>query len=166
MNCKTLLALLFLVNSLILSCKGPEGDPGPTGPAGPTGSTGVQGEKGETGNANVHAYTFRKQKLTQDISLELSVPAITTEILENGLILGYFRVNAMWYTLPYYYSSAYHIDVARITEGKYFIKPSYNLADIDIRIVIAPATSNTEMRVSGIDFSDYTKVKEYYGLKD
>ncbi len=90
---------------------GPTGPLGPTGPAGPTGPTGPQGPPG---TANVIYSSWLTVALSSpvidssfaDFGLckrwYRSAPSVTTAILDNGLVLSYWRVSSVIYsTLPY-----------------------------------------------------------------
>jgi Collagen triple helix repeat (20 copies) len=93
---------------------GPNGPAGPTGPAGPAGPTGPQGPPG-TANVIYSAWAT-VGSLTTSIPLADSTfadfgqckrflrtaPSLTQAILDNGLVLSYWRVNTIIYSsIPY-----------------------------------------------------------------
>ncbi len=105
----TRLAVLALLPILMTAC---------VGPVGPRGQDGRDGRDGQDGNANVFSINYVVQAAdwydvgtpgTDDffLALDLDVPEITTDIVENGLVLVYYRAdaNSPWLALPYTYIS-------------------------------------------------------------
>lgn len=90
---------------------GTTGPAGPAGPTGPTGPTGPQGPQGPTGSANVIYSTWAVspnsiRDTTIDATLysctDISAPSLSQAILDNGVVLTYFRVGTIGpYLLPY-----------------------------------------------------------------
>lgn len=98
-----LLTLLLLASTFIfVNCtkEGPEGPAGATGPQGPAGNTGATGA---AGSANViysawHTLpnSWRDSSVTgsnMKVNHE-TVVSVTSQILANGVVLGYFRIPA------------------------------------------------------------------------
>ncbi len=94
---------------------GPGGPVGPGGPAGPTGATGPQGPPG-TANVIYSSWLTVGNSLPQPTPVADSnftdyglckkwyraAPSVTTAILDNGLVLSYWRVTTVIYsTIPY-----------------------------------------------------------------
>jgi hypothetical protein len=127
-----LLSLLALaITFLAVSCtkEGPEGPAGATGPQGPTGATGATGATGNTGptgpqgpvgppgSANVIYSAWLAvgsstgQSTVADSTFAdygqckrwyRTAPSVTAGVLDNGLVLSYWRVTTIIYSnLPY-----------------------------------------------------------------
>ncbi len=94
---------------------GPAGPIGPGGPAGPTGPTGPQGPAG-TANVIYSSWLTVGNSLPQPTPVADSTftdygtckrwyraaPSLTAAVLDNGLVLSYWRVNTVIYsTIPY-----------------------------------------------------------------
>jgi hypothetical protein len=117
----TLLSVLLIASSLIIiNCtkEGPEGPVGATGPQGPAGSNGATGQTGPTGpqgapgvNANViYSAWLTSPYSSRDTSIDgtchrvrhLDAPSLTATILNQGVMVTYFRVGSIGpYLLPY-----------------------------------------------------------------
>jgi hypothetical protein len=101
---------------------GPAGPIGPTGPAGPSGPTGPQGPAG-TANVIYSAWlTVANHSPIIDSSMTdfglckrfyRSAPSVTAGVLDNGLVLSYWRVGGaaanIYSTLPYQFPVAAQI---------------------------------------------------------
>jgi hypothetical protein len=100
------LSLLALLPFLMTSCVGPRGPQGPPG------------QDGRDGNANVFSINY--EVLIEDwydvgtpgtdeffLAVDLDVPEITSDIVENGVVLVYYRadLNSPWLFLPYTFIS-------------------------------------------------------------
>lgn len=146
-----------------MSCSGSEGPQGPPGPAGAPGTDGANGpagEKGDTGNANINSFTFLNKTISKSKDLELELPAISEEVLEQGLVFGFIRTNGTyeWYPLSYVEGDAV-ISIFLITIEKLRISSTVDAKNIDIRIVVLEGINNTiigEGR-SELDFINYYK---------
>lgn len=94
---------------------GPEGEQGPIGPVGPQGEEGPQGEQGPQGPegeqgppGTADIVTLIGSYTANDIIVEgnlagvnFSIPAITQEVYEGGVILCYYAVGEQWLALPW-----------------------------------------------------------------
>ncbi|NJB71574.1 hypothetical protein GGR42_002036 [Saonia flava] len=97
----TLFALLFLGCSKdgAMGLKGEQGEqgiPGPAGLDGEDGEQGLQGEQGEIGTANVIYSEWFTLQFPDDIEANnyvssIDAPALTAEVVENGVVLAYGR---------------------------------------------------------------------------
>lgn len=94
---------------------GPQGAQGPTGTTGPQGPQGPQGPAGNTGVGNLFFSPWKKPIWKIQITTpegkffigEVSVPEITQNIIDKGLVLVYSRVNGITSnTSPFPYGSA------------------------------------------------------------
>jgi hypothetical protein len=98
---------------------GPAGPTGPQGPSGPAGPTGPTGPQGPTGTANViYSAWATVGSLGAIIDSSFSdfgtckrwirtAPGVTAAILDNGVVLSYWKVASNIYTaLPYQFPSA------------------------------------------------------------
>ncbi len=112
--------ILFVaaVAVLFAACEGPEGPLGPAGATGPQGSEGPQGPPGPQGergspgtdgtaNLNAVLITLASSDFTDSGSVEgaeYSVPEVTAEIAQNGLVLAYTDLGdgsgTRWFALP------------------------------------------------------------------
>lgn len=183
---KYLFSILITLSILLSNCSGKDGEDGEIGPTGPVGQVGPKGDKGdkgdkgekgdsgdkgESGNANVKSYTFKEVYLNPDGGeVELTLPDLTEEIFTEGLVYAYWTAagnNAAWYPLPYDVHpvkiSLFHFRIGYIT-----IKHSGYLYDnIDLRVIMIPSNSNTNMRISpDIDFTNYNQVKSFFNLEE
>lgn len=105
----TRLATLALLPFLMTACVGPRGPEGPMGPQGP---------QGNDGNANVFSINYLVEAADwydvgtpgadeYFLALDLDVPEISSDIVESGLVLVYYRAdaNSPWLALPYTFIS-------------------------------------------------------------
>ena len=178
--------VLFL-SIAITSCSG---DDGATGPAGADGTNGTDGADGADGNANVQTYIFDSPNWTSNV-MELNLSAITQEVWDDDLILGYLKLtgaNPYWYETSEHYLGGYFRDY--ISVGVFKIK-AHNLdgssditpPDIEkVKIIIIESTNTStitgngarpvsskqriynELENAGVDINDYYSVCEYYGI--
>lgn len=95
-----------------VSCTGDRGPVGPEGPEGPQGPTGPTGPQGPTGTANVifSAWTTvaNMTAITDTIidgsNLKIThftAPELTSQILDEGVVLVYLRFSSGTWNLPY-----------------------------------------------------------------
>ena len=111
MKTRTLALVLFSL-LLVVSIPGCKKDPIP-GPEGPVGPAGPDGPQGPIGNANVDTYTYILSNWTefgtagtpgQGYFATASVPEITSNIMNTGVVLAYIDNGAgAWFALPYTY---------------------------------------------------------------
>ncbi len=90
----------FLAIALV-SCSAEDGSDGATGPQGPAGQNGIDGVDGEDGNANVIDigwFTPPSYSLTVNFGINYiehdePIDEITQEVVENGVVLIYGKLN-------------------------------------------------------------------------
>jgi hypothetical protein len=98
----SLSVLLLAITFVIVNCT-KEGPAGPAGPAGPQGNAGLTGPAGPAGTANViYSPWFAVSTLTPLDSTHVdyggikryirTAPGVTAAIIDNGLVLSYWRV--------------------------------------------------------------------------
>ena len=92
---------LILVVGLMIGCEGP------VGPAGEQGLTGLTGEQGADGAANITTTTFSIPSTASIITINFvgaythSILGITSDVVDNGLVLMYWDLGGAWLALPY-----------------------------------------------------------------
>lgn len=98
---------------LLFSCSKEDGQDGATGPQGPQGEqgpAGPQGPQGETGSPNVIYSSwidspFENNIIATGSSFTVDAPDLTDDILNNGIILGFGKLDTglavFIYQLPY-----------------------------------------------------------------
>ncbi len=172
-------ALFFLA-----SCEGDVGPVGPVGPPGPQGPSGPQGPAGESATFSIKFSVFSTDwssvgEVGDDghfLFLNIEVPEITADIVENGIVLVYYRANDVdpWFFLPF-------TEVNNVA-GEEFIEVLdyiYGLGFVELRsiandrgstafegtfrIIVAQATP---LEKKGIDYSDYDAVMELFGISE
>ncbi|WP_299800792.1 hypothetical protein [uncultured Maribacter sp.] len=182
-----------------LGVPGPQGEQGETGATGPAGedgtngtngTNGTDGTNGEDGNANVATYTY-------DISSEsgatipVTATALSQEVIDNDLILGYLSKDSSVYTpIPapiYAFELGDNSDIAvEISLNRYWMffyeVGTENLKSVtagqlnELKLIIVESNSTTSgksskentlanLKYAGIDTSDYYAVMDYYGLE-
>lgn len=148
---------------------------GEDGAMGPQGEQGIQGEPGEDGNANVRSYLFEDQEITQGYQ-SFSVPGITQDILDHGVVFGYFKNVTVpvdtWLTMPYN-NSTNILNISRIALGESVLFSTFDTT-VNLRFVVVEGeegvssegmTVNEELKKAGVDISDFYEVADYYGLE-
>ncbi|MEP2056989.1 MAG: hypothetical protein ABJJ05_04245 [Maribacter litoralis] len=173
-----------------LGVPGPQGEQGETGATGPAGEDGTNGEDGEDGNANVATYTY-------DISSEsgatipVTAPALSQEVIDNDLILGYLSKDSSIYTpIPapiYAFGLGDNSDIAvEISLNRYWMffyeVGTENLKSVtagqldELKLIVIESNSTTSgksskantlssLKSAGVDTNDYYAVMDYYGLE-
>ncbi len=185
--------------------EGPQGPEGPPGPEGPQGPEGPPGEDGEDGNANVGAavvelvnadwgsgsYVYRHGPGANTSRaarvVELSVPAITQEIFDLGMVHVFMKVPeslagapVAWAPLPYqylafgsgyFYNVAFTYDVGKLklyyfhtTNVQGTAPPSpatVTLPDKTFKYVITSARAIESMASEGVDPLDHEAVMRF-----
>lgn len=101
-KCTNYAALLLLVLSVLLfdGCKGPAGPTGPPGSNGTQGPAGTPGTNGPTGTANVIYSNWTKAGPWTSVNvfgvqrsyIDITVPRLSQEILDRGLVLVYVKL--------------------------------------------------------------------------
>ena len=185
---------LLAAGIMFISCKGEDGAVGPAGAkgdAGVQGTAGAKGDKGDAGTANVIysewtaipatiAFKYGRKK-----EYSISVPKITSDVFDKGIVYTYARSggSASTFQLPYFLTSddgsmAYDCSV-RIGQGWLYYGETWagsgavNSTWLNtektsyfshIRYVIIPG--GAAARVASVDYTDYESVKKYYNLPD
>ncbi len=96
--------LLVFITILSVSCSsedGADGMDGADGANGIDGAPGTPGPAGPNGVNNIKTVLFKDQELIKG-EIEFSVPELTQDIFDNGLVYGYFTQDAtQWVSLPF-----------------------------------------------------------------
>jgi len=171
---------------------GPAGAAGPAGPAGPTGAAGAPGAQGNPGTANVIysawldiAYTAitatdSSGTRTDTLGWNATIPApqLVDSILSKGTIKVYLNLGsadtATVVSLPYttfsgilinpYFSIGEIALVSNVDGGSY---TEAGKKYLQYRYVLIPGGTAAGRKPTGsINWSNYTEVKKYLGLKD
>jgi hypothetical protein len=192
-------ALLF-----IAACEGPTGPAGPQGPQGPQGETGPvgpqgpqgpQGPAGQDGNSNVIIIGFAREDVTWTEGsylgrtanvFDYNDEAITQDIVDHGLVLGFIRLGTFWYNLPFYWENnagtnrqhitfVYSLNLIRLfayqTTG--LLNPGavveYRFLLITDNTVMTPSTTSagnilSRLEAAGVDVARYEEVMNHFGL--
>ncbi len=203
-NMKKLSYLLLSLCIILASCA-KDGDPGPIGEDGTNGADGTDGTNGAdgadgtdgtngaNGNANVQTFLFTDPEWnTVGVSImELNIPAITEDVMNNDLILGYLRLGSInWYSTDTYLPSGY---LRSFVELENYTIRAHNLDNTNdatppivavAKIIIIESTNTTEttgngrvavspqqailnqLATAGVDINDYEQVAAYYNLQD
>jgi len=155
------------------------------GPVGPVGPPGLPGFDGQDGNPEVFSINYELIASDwQDIgnpgeigffrALDLTVPEITTDIQENGLVLVYYRAfdDDPWTFLPWTFVS-HDPEFTEVFDFVYeagFVTLLSSASDRDgtafegtARVIVASAIPVTK---APINYKNYEEVKEIFGLKD
>jgi hypothetical protein len=101
---------------------------------------------------------------------QFSVPAITADIVNDGIVLVYIRPTGnttSWYSLPYSEAGT-NISLSDYGVGYVDIKSSISETGIDFRFVVIAGTSLTALQLShpGVNVSDYNSVKAALNLRN
>ena len=150
--------------------QGATGATGATGPAGPQGATGATGATGPAGAPGTQVQSFLL--LNQSVSLTgyttFKIPAITQNIVDEGVVLAYFRTTGStgsWYALPYS-ESGRTIVLSDYGLGYVDIKANFGQSGLDFRIVVIPGTSLTTLAIRhpDLNLSNYAAVAAAFNL--
>lgn len=151
-----------------MSCKGEQGDTGPAG---------QNGQNGQDGNANVKTFTTTVSssdwtEIQDDYSeAEINVPILTSDIVNNGLVMVYLQSGTDWIALPYtvafasytesftYYFSVGKVTLQDISNDNLPIEPTGSMR------VIA-ATADGMVRYPDLDWYNYEAVMNALQLAD
>jgi hypothetical protein len=163
--------VVFLISGLMLLGACSDGEDGAVGPQG---EQGIQGEPGEDGNANVKSYLFENQTLVDGNTL-FTIPAITQDIMDYGVVLGYFQTSSedLWFALPYRSAQDFHVFIYSIALQQLTIRSTVAASDVDFRFVVIQGTDGSaskaisveqELKQAGVDISDFYQVADYYRL--
>lgn len=147
---------------------GATGANGATGATGETGATGPQGPQGPTGPAgadgsvDVKSYLLINKSVTLTGFTPFSIPAITQEIVDSGVILVYFRTTGStsgYFALPYS-EAGRTITLSDFGVGYVNVKANFSQGGLDFKVVIIPGGSLTTMKAAhpGINLKNYNEV--------
>jgi hypothetical protein len=154
-----------------MACKGEQGDAGPAGPAG------QNGQNGQDGNANVKTYTTTVSssnwvEIQDDWSeAQISVPIITSDIANNGLVMVYMQSGGVWNAWPFTVAFVSYTEAFSYE----FVTGSVTLRDIsNDNIPIEPtgplrviaATADGMVRYKDLDWYNYEAVAQALQLAD
>ncbi|MES2425644.1 MAG: hypothetical protein V4560_01680 [Bacteroidota bacterium] len=153
---------------------GATGATGATGVAGATGATGAVGATGSTGAtgaagtaAAISSYVFTNVGVQILGTSTLAVPAITQTIVDQGVVLVYFRNTGTnsWFALPYS-EAGNTLSVQSYTVGALNFKSNFTSNALDFKIIIIPGTSLTTFmaRNPGLNLNDYNQVAKAIGI--
>lgn len=192
-NLRNLLFMLALGG--LVACEGPEGPEGPAGQKGDQGVAGPEGPAGEDGNANVTIINLLSENITWEEgdylgrvanTFTLTSDAVNEDIIDHGVVLGYFNLFDTWYQLPftwekgdgssrqyilhtcalntitlYAYETTGALDVSIIPEYKFLL--------VTDNTVSKGASSEysilSKLNDAGVDVNNYYDVLKYYGVK-
>ena len=141
---------------------GNTGATGPTGAQGPAGSNGDDGANGADGTMSVKSYLLINKSVTLTGFTNFTIPAITQDIVDSGVVLAYFRTTGStgaYYALPYSEAGRI-ITLSDFGVGYVNIKANFSQAGLDFKIVVIPGGSVTTLQVThpGINFKNYSEV--------
>ena len=149
---------------------------------GKDGTNGEQGIPGQDGNANVESYIFENVALSMGNENIFLLPAITQDIVDNGVVLGYITnsINVAWFPLPYI-DGGETLSIFYITPGSLAISSSTDSAELTFKFVLIDGTPGdgsktsgksskeaiyNELKTAGVDLNDYDAVVNYYNSKN
>ena len=146
---------------------GATGATGPQGPAGPQGPQGPAGQDGTNGTS-VQSFLLTNKSVTLTGLTTLNVPAITADIVNQGLVLVYFRVsgtNTGYYALPYSEADR-TLTVSNYGVGHVDIKANFTGSDLDFRVVVISGTSLSTLSVThpGLNVRNFSQVASTFRL--
>lgn len=171
--------------------QGPQGTQGPAGSQGEQGEQGPIGPQGMTGNANVVLYEYGSVNFTSVVSY--LIPDMTVEKMDTTLVIGYFNPSEydedVWISLPgivvingnnyiiVNYMASFDADSYSMILTTLNVDGSLNTSSKTwrkFRIFVIPASTvipagrvadfQSDLSKSGIDFTDYTAVCDYFGF--
>lgn len=168
--------LPFVVGVLLVMT----GCEGPVGPEGPPGQDGV----GLGVNSDEVDFSVEDALINGSVaSIGYDASVITQNVVDNGIVLAYFREHDTWTAMPYTYGVEnpdpdldavdYTVTFGYAYEQNFlelFYEASLeneellrSLPDRRVKIVVVDALPAARQAV---DLSDYSAVKAYYGLED
>jgi hypothetical protein len=179
---------IAIISISFYACK--KGDTGPAGPQGPqgnAGATGATGAQGAQGNANVKVYRWNTKitSTSTNASVDYSVNDLrTTQVTDSSAWFVYIANDTVtnspnWYPLPGTFSNGadYFRTFSDFTQNFRFrvIRvPNLSASPTatgpwifkQTRLVVIPASSITNGRLSGIDMNDYNAVVKAFNIKE
>lgn len=149
-----------LVAFLSVSCSPEDGETGPAGPQGPQGEQGAQGpqgeegpqgEQGDPGTANVIYSDWFESEFDNDIiatgsSFNVSVPDLTQEIIDQGVVLVFGRNDPVLGT-----DDVFHLP--HIISSNYY---SFRLEDVETLVITVSSLDGVSVGIPF--FEDYRYV--------
>jgi hypothetical protein len=167
--------MIALFTVALTSCSPEDGKDGVDG------IDGEQGIPGQDGNANVTSYLFEDLTFAVGDNGPYNVPAITEDILSNGVVLGYISVvNPTWFPLPYI-NDINQLSINYVEIGSVVINSNFNSTIVDLRIVVIEGNPGNggkgnegkisqqaiydELKTAGVDINNYDAVVNYYNTK-
>jgi hypothetical protein len=147
---------------------GATGPAGATGPQGPTGATGPQGPAGQNGaagadgSANVSSVLLTNRSVILTGFTQFSVPAITQDVVDKGLVLMYFRItgsNSGFFAMPYA-EAGQTLALSSYGVGYVSVKSNFTASGLDFRVVIIQGTSLTTFGAAhpDVNLRNYSQV--------
>jgi hypothetical protein len=141
---------------------GSNGATGPTGPEGPAGPAGPQGQTGADGTVDVKSFLLVNQSVKLTGFTTFTIPAITQEIVDSGIVLVYFRTTGTtsgYFALPYSETDR-TITLSDFGVGYVNIKANFSQGGLDFKIVIIPGGDLTTMRAThpSVNLKSYSEV--------
>lgn len=150
-------------------------DQGPVGPPGPPGPPG-----------DPAVFSFTVDFLLEDATINGSVasvqydaPEITPSVVQDGVVMAYFREQGTWTALPYTYGVespdlpavdntvtlgyAYETDFLEVFYEASRPGVLNDLPDQLIKVVVIESYAGA--RAANVDLSDYEAVRSYYNLQ-
>jgi hypothetical protein len=147
---------------------GATGPAGPQGPQGPAGQNGQNGQDGQDGSANVENFLLLNKSVTLTGLTRLSIPAITQDVVDKGLVLVYFRVTGSgsgYYALPYSEADR-SLSVSNFGVGYVDIKANFTASGLDFRVVVIKGTSISTLSFThpGLNVRNFNQVASTFRL--
>lgn len=152
---------------------------GPEGPQGPAGTNGTNGSNGIDGNANVKTQIISVipgewNTSSNTLYVVKNVSIITSDIVSNGAVLVYWKSSgsSSYQALPFTWPGTNEI----------LYRFWYDTGELELDIYQengpppSPTTTYTykvvaiqgdlQSKITGVDFKDYEKVKQYFLFND
>lgn len=190
--------VIFVLTCLLASCskEGPQGPEGPRGeqgakgpqgaqgPKGEKGDTGPKGDKGNTGTANVMFSDWFKVPSsdwnglgTNIASVDISVPKITKNNLDNITVLVYIKLNTFITSMPFTtlsdgaqfaYIYGYQTGAIRLQVSVANSTPigADLVTDLEFRYVLIPGGIHLRKTSPSPDYKNYRNVCRYYDIPE
>jgi len=167
--------------------KGDKGDRGETGPQGPRGATGATGPQGPAGTANVIYSNWMSFSQSQRDTVidgtnlkvnHLAAPKLTQSIIDNGLVVVYWRYLSTVVQLPYTSDAGSGTGPAKTSTISFVPKPgviyitrythdnsaSIGFGTIQFRYVLIPGAVSAT--IGNINLEDYNAVRTAFNIAD
>lgn len=111
---------------------------------GTQGIAGTDGADGADGNANAISVLFENVLIAAEGNVNLNVPELTQDIVDNGLVIGYvtWLGNSGYYSLPYFEDNGLlkiEIDYYEVGEIRILNYHTYSV-DRDFKFIIIEST--------------------------